>query len=329
MRKYVLAAVFILSVRSGFGQCLHNTPASVPATTQPDAVPAARHLPVPAGVVPSTSKPAVADRPEAVPNAGTPQQIRRIAGGEKAIPASSFVLSHFHVVEVSLTKCCNVSSEKYGGSKDTNVAELLANLQSAQGASATRNDQRLSESPHDRLAKLIEALCKDSLATSLAAPNLLCASGRPAHLLVGGEIPCRTKDAQGNEVVNFKEYGTRADVVAQFVSGDRIHLDLRIRLSEPDAANSLRNGETNIPALKVREMETALEFHPGQTFVLDGGVEKRKEVINSERKGVHAVINRVQMFVLVRAEKAERDPNHDRRDNAEGAAASDDVPARR
>jgi Flp pilus assembly secretin CpaC len=239
------------------------------------------------------------------------------------ISAPQSVITELHVVEVSLTKLGETKAERYGGPKDMTVAELLSDLQSAHRANTKDKGPERASPAGEKLAALVETLSKDCFAASLAQPHLLTISGRPGYLLVGGELPCRTKDAQGNEVISFKEYGTRADVVANAQSGERIHLDLRVRISQPDGAYA------DMPVLKVREMETALELRPGQTVALDGGIERRQEAVIGANNEVHEISNRVQMFVLVRASIVEKDDNGDHSAKTRGTAMSSSKPTRR
>ena len=114
---------------------------------------------------------------------------------------------------------------------------LLSKLQSAGAAPGSPTFPLSSDA---KLVSLIEALRKDGLVKVLAEPTLITMSGRPAYMLVGGEFPYPDKDLQGKEVAAFKEYGTRFDVVPLIVSSDRIHLDFRLRVSEPDIAHGVQ-----------------------------------------------------------------------------------------
>jgi len=133
-------------------------------------------------------------------------------------------------------------------------------------------------------------------------------------MLVGGELPYPHKDFQGKEVVAFKEYGTRFDVLPQILSSDRIHLDFRLRVSEPDNANGVQVGDQKLPALKTRETEMGLDLRPGQTIALGGLVEQRtrcaapaavtgeKRDASGARGEAGAVVEEFQLFVPVKAE---------------------------
>ena len=215
------------------------------------------------------------------------------------------------MLELPQTRLGKLSSERYGGSKDVSVMELLSKLQPAV---ADPGIFALPPSSNSKWLSLIEALRKDGLAKVLSEPSLMMVPDRPAYVLVGGEFPYPDKDVQGKEVANFKEYGTRLDVVAQIVSADRIHLDLRLRVSERDDAHGVQVGDEKIPALNSREMETGLDLRPGQTIVLGRLVERRmptaapaaaadtKRDAGGDSGEAGAVGEKFQLLTLVKAE---------------------------
>ena len=106
-----------------------------------------------------------------------------------------------------------------------------------------------------------------------AEPNLVAISGRPAYMLVGGEIGYQVTNALSGTMVGFKEYGTRLDFVPIVLGNGRMHIDVRARVSEPDAAN----GAGGIPSLTTREAETGVELRAGQTLAIAGLIEHRVE----------------------------------------------------
>jgi pilus assembly protein CpaC len=158
---------------------------------------------------------------------------------------------------------------------------------------------------------VLQALRTDNLGKIMSEPDLVAISGRPAYILVGGEIGYQTSSGLTGNVVGFKEYGTRLDFVPIVLGNGRIHLDIKSRVSQPDAANSVGG----IPALATRETETGVEMRSGQTFAIAGLVEYRDEATNtglpwvSELPYVGAAfrnvshsINEVELLVLVTPE---------------------------
>ena len=210
------------------------------------------------------------------------QRVRQRAAKEPShttVAARQPILVELRMLELPWTKLDKLSSERYGGSKGMSVMELLSKLQSA--CADPRSPTFSASLDPNKLLSLIEALRKDHLVEPLAEPSLVVVPGRSASVFVGGELGYSWKDPQGKEVTMFKEYGTRADVVALLVSGDRIHLDLRLRKSELDEAHSTQVGDQKVPALKTREIETGVDVHSGQTVALVGAVEQRMPVVAS------------------------------------------------
>jgi type II secretory pathway component GspD/PulD (secretin) len=246
---------------------------------------------------------------------------------QNAHNGNQIILVKLQMIEVSLTKLASVSSERYGGSKGMSALELLTKLESTGGV------DRSSAPDLGKLAGLIEALPKDSLAKPLAAPSLMVEPKKPAYCLVGGEIGYRVKDAAGKESVEYKEYGTRADVVAIPTAGDQIHLDVRLRVSELDPAHSIPARENSVPAITCRETEGGLALRSGETVVLGGLIEVRDEVVNQstgegKSKIVH-VANRVESFVLVQATLVSNEKTGAEKKKAGSSSASRDGASRR
>jgi len=332
MRKFLLVVLLVVVVRPGLGQ--DRMPPQLPPAP---AVPSAYLMPAEAGTTsaarPTCASTAQADRAsppallskadhlriaaehlEAAALKEEAQRVRQIAAKEASRPATAFpqfVRVDLHMLELPQTRLGKLNSERYGGSKDVSVMALLSKLQSV-GAAPGR--PALLPAPDSKLLSLIEALRRDGLVKVLAEPTMITSPDRPAYMHVGGELPYPEKDIQGKEVVAFKEYGTRFDVLPQIVSSDRIHLDLRLRVSEPDNANGVQVGDQKIPALNTRETEVGLDLRPGQTIALGGLVEQRTRaagpaaVTGDKRRAdgacgeAGAVVEEFQLFVLVKAE---------------------------
>ena len=84
---------------------------------------------------------------------------------------------------------------------------------------------------------MLNALREDDLAKLHSEPDLVTISGRPAYMLVGGEIGYQVIKRLGGTSVGFKEYGTRLDFVPIVLGNGRMHIDVRARVSQLDAAN--------------------------------------------------------------------------------------------
>lgn len=105
----------------------------------------------------------------------------------------------------------------------------------------------------------------------LSEPDLVAISGRPAYMVVGGEMGYQVSSTVAGNTVGWKEYGTRLDFVPLVLGNGRMHLDIRTRVSELDDAN----GIDGIPALTTREVETGVELRNGQTLAIAGLIEQK------------------------------------------------------
>ena len=161
------------------------------------------------------------------------------------------VLLHVKVMEVSRTKLRNLGFDfakvTNGSLVTSGIAGLISAASSASTGSAGVATAQTVKSGTVNLAlfsgnssffAVLDALREDRLAKILAEPNLVTISGRPAYFLAGGELGYQTSSGLTGTNVEFKQYGTRVDVVPIVLGNGRIRLEVRPSVSEPDAANS-------------------------------------------------------------------------------------------
>jgi pilus assembly protein CpaC len=117
---------------------------------------------------------------------------------------------------------------------------------------------------------LIEALRKHDLVKVLAEPTLVTVSGRPATFQSGGEFPIVVPQNLGNQAVEYRQFGTRLDCVAEVLDSGRIRLELRPTVSEIDTSRSVMIQQMSVPGLRTRCVDTAVEMEAGETLVLSG-----------------------------------------------------------
>lgn len=230
-------------------------------------------------------------------------------------------LIHVKVMEVSRTKLRRLGFDwadiSSGNLVMSGVSGLLSNGASF-AAPATAPDNLLKFSiqsgNNSTFFGVLDALRQDSLAKVCSEPVLVAVSGRPAYVLEGGELGYQVTNALSGTMVGFKEYGTRLDFVPIVLGNGRMRLEVRARVSQPDAANSVGG----IPALKTREVETGVELRAGQTLAIAGLIEQRTEASNSGLpwiselpyvgapfRTVRHLSNEVELLVLVTPEIAD------------------------
>lgn len=113
---------------------------------------------------------------------------------------------------------------------------------------------------------MLEALQKDGLAKVLAQPTIVTVSGRPASFHAGQQVPALVSEDDGSQRLEFRECGTKVDLVAIHSGEGRIRLEIRFRNSRLDPVLSLPGD----PQFARREAETAVELGAGQTVILSG-----------------------------------------------------------
>jgi pilus assembly protein CpaC len=165
------------------------------------------------------------------------------------------------------------------------------------------------------LGGFLKALQENKIAKILADPTITAVSGRPAHFNVGGEFPIIIPSGINQATVEFKKFGTEVDFVPIVLGNGNIRLEVRPRVSEPDEANGIQQNGFDIPALKVREVDTGVELKAGQTLALAGLVQTKIEAV--ERgipyvsdipylgalfRDVQEEVNEVELLILVTPE---------------------------
>ncbi len=109
------------------------------------------------------------------------------------------------------------------------------------------------------------------LVNTLAEPNLTAISGETAGFLAGGEFPVPTsKDAQGNVVLSFKQFGVSLNFTPTVLSAGRIALELSTEVSDKDNSSSVQLQGVTVPGLSVRKAETTVELGSGSSLMIAG-----------------------------------------------------------
>lgn len=112
------------------------------------------------------------------------------------------------------------------------------------------------------------------LSRTLANPRLVVLEGRPAKLLVGGEVPIPILGPQGQVTILFKEFGVRMELKTIVEAGEAMTLDLKTEVSSLDFANAIIAAGFRIPTIKSRRVETVLSMRPGEFLVMGGLIQR-------------------------------------------------------
>ncbi|MFZ5449660.1 MAG: type II and III secretion system protein family protein [Thermodesulfobacteriota bacterium] len=121
----------------------------------------------------------------------------------------------------------------------------------------------------------LDLLKQNNLGRVLAEPNLVTTSGQKASFLAGGEFPIPVpQSGTGGAVtitVEFKKFGVQLDFTPTLLDANKIAVKVHPTVSEIDTSlQPLVIQNFIVPGLRVREMDTQVEVHDGQTFSIAG-----------------------------------------------------------
>jgi pilus assembly protein CpaC len=204
------------------------------------------------------------------------------------------VLLKVKVMEVSRTKLRRMATDfailGSGGSFfSTGVSGLLSDTTNAVGGVQTVTGSPGTAAKfgivngNNAFFGFLDWLQENQVAKILAEPNIVAVSGRPAQFNDGGEFPIVVPQSLGTSSIEFKKFGTQVDFLPIVLGNGNIRLEVRPRISERDDSHAVvipGTGGISVPALTVREVDTAVEMKAGQTFALAGLVQQRTESLN-------------------------------------------------
>jgi pilus assembly protein CpaC len=155
------------------------------------------------------------------------------------------------------------------------------------------------------LGTVITALQERGIFQSLAEPNLVAESGKPASFLAGGEIPVPIAQGTGSNIaitVQYKEFGIRLNFTP-VVDGNQIHLKVQPEVSSLDFDNAIVLQGFRIPALSTRRTETELQLQSGQTFAIAGLL---NNTMNSSLRKIPGIGNIPVLGLLFQSKAAQK-----------------------
>lgn len=122
---------------------------------------------------------------------------------------------------------------------------------------------------------VLDAMEQNSLARTLARPNVVSLSGQQSELLAGGEVPIPVAQNNGRISIEFKEYGVKVVFVPTVLGGEVIDMRTYVEVSELDYSNSTRLSGLEIPAFVTRKADSHLRIEDGMTFAMAGMLKER------------------------------------------------------
>ncbi|HEX8342341.1 MAG TPA: type II and III secretion system protein family protein [Tepidisphaeraceae bacterium] len=131
----------------------------------------------------------------------------------------------------------------------------------------------------------LSALRTNSLARTLAEPNLVAVSGEDADFLAGGEYPYPVPQAGvggGSTItIQYKEFGVRLRYNAVVLGDGRIRMKIMPEVSDLDYGASTSIDGIQVPGLRTRKVNTTVEMAEGQTLALAGLLQRRVDTSRS------------------------------------------------
>lgn len=112
----------------------------------------------------------------------------------------------------------------------------------------------------------INFLASTGDATTLAEPVLSTTSGGSASFLAGGEVPYPSVGANGQTIVQFKEYGIKLNVSPSIDALGNVRTIVETEISQLDPAVSVQG----TPGLLTRKAQTQVNVRSGETIVISG-----------------------------------------------------------
>ncbi len=142
--------------------------------------------------------------------------------------------------------------------------------------------------PRAEFQVFLNALRENSLARTLAEPNLVAISGQTASFLVGGEVPLSVVSSTGGSStvsIFYKEFGIRLAFTPTVLGEQIIRLHVMTEVSEP-IPSSTTSGGLPVFSFETRRVETTIECGNGQTFAVAGLLSEDVSAIASKIPGL-------------------------------------------
>lgn len=124
--------------------------------------------------------------------------------------------------------------------------------------------------------KLLETEGKAQL---LSNPKVITKAGEQANFVVGGDQPYPVTNNQGVGV-EFKKFGVILNILPAVNPNkkDSIDAQMQIEVSNPDFSKPVTVGNTTVPSIVTRQVQTRVEIKSGETLVIGGLKSSNKNI---------------------------------------------------
>ncbi len=117
----------------------------------------------------------------------------------------------------------------------------------------------------------------------LSNPKVIVQAGSQANFVVGGDQPYPVTNNQGVGV-EFKKFGVILNVLPVINPNkkDTIRAEAQLEVSNPDFSKPVTVGNTSVPSITTRQVQTSVEIKSGETLVI-GGLKSSSKNITKTR----------------------------------------------
>ena len=130
------------------------------------------------------------------------------------------------------------------------------------------------------LATSLQLLETEGKAQLLSNPKVIVQAQSQANFVVGGEQPYPTANGNGTVTTDFKKFGVILNVVPVINPNkkDTIRAEMQLEVSNLNFSNVVQVGNTTVPSVTTRQIQTAVEVKSGDTLVIGGLKSSTKNV---------------------------------------------------
>ena len=135
-----------------------------------------------------------------------------------------------------------------------------------------------------QLQTQLKMLETEGKAQLLSNPKVVVQAQSQANFVVGGEIPYPSANGNGTVTADFKKFGVILNIVPVINPNkkDTIRAELQLEVSNVDFSKPVQVGNTAVPSIVTRQIQTAVEIKSGETLVIGGLKSSTKNVARSK-----------------------------------------------
>jgi pilus assembly protein CpaC len=131
-----------------------------------------------------------------------------------------------------------------------------------------------------QLQTTLKMLETEGKAQLLSNPKVVVQAQSQANFVVGGEIPFPSANGNGTVTADFKKFGVILNIVPVINPNkkDTIRAEMQLEVSNVDFSKTVQVGNTAVPSIVTRQIQTAVEIKSGETLVIGGLKSSSKNV---------------------------------------------------